>query len=263
MAMNHTLGPNAAMVGGHFMRLDPQDSLSLAANGAYEPFETELLTSLIRPGHVVVDIGANIGYYTLVFARAVGPAGHVVAFEPDPDNFRLLAHNLRSNGYRNVTLVPSAVSDRAGSASLFLSAENKGDHRLYDSHDGRQSRTVSTVTVDEVLARCDGPIDLVKMDIQGAEAKALEGMRRTLERHPDASLATEFWPIGLARAGSTARDYLASLEAIGWRMLHIDERRSRVAPLDKAWLEAAVTEALGNHTNLLCVRPTEPRFANL
>lgn len=261
--MNHALGPGAALVDGHFMRLDDKDSLALAANGVYEPFETALLASLIRPGHLVVDIGANIGYYTLVFARAVGPDGHVIAFEPDPDNFRLLAHNVRSNGYRNVTLVPRAVSDKAGSASLFLSAANRGDHRLYDSHDGRESRAVETVTLDEVLAGWHLPLDLIKMDIQGSEAMALRGMTATLQRHPGACLASEFWPVGLARAGGSGDHYLRALEATGWQLHHIDEGRKRVVPLDKEWLRKAVTEQLANHTNLLCIEPADERLASL
>src|SRR5437867_3185244 len=97
-----------ALVRGHWMHLDPTDSVvspTLRHFGVFEPFETQLVQQMVRPGDVVLDVGANIGYYTLIFAELVGEQGHVYAFEPDPRNFAFLAKNVHSNRYRNVTLV--------------------------------------------------------------------------------------------------------------------------------------------------------------
>ena len=93
-----------AIVMGNKMFLDPQDSLLLSINGIYEEFETELVSKEISKNDVVVDIGANIGYYTLIFAKLVGENGKVFAFEPDPSNFALLKKNVELNGFRNVVL---------------------------------------------------------------------------------------------------------------------------------------------------------------
>jgi len=116
---------------GHEMFLDPTDSIvspTLLRDGYFEPYETTLIESEIRPGDVVLDIGANIGYYTLIFARLVGERGRVYAFEPDPTNFRLLKKNVRANGYQNVIFVKKAVADSSGSMPLYLCPDNKGDH---------------------------------------------------------------------------------------------------------------------------------------
>lgn len=119
---------NRAPVLGHMMFLDAQDILNLSINGIYEPLETEVVGREVSAGDVVVDIGAHIGYYTLMLARIVGPCGKVYAFEPDPENFTLLQRNVKENGYRNVVLLQKAVSDRNGSATLYLSDDNSGDH---------------------------------------------------------------------------------------------------------------------------------------
>src|SRR5690242_7217517 len=95
----------------------------LLRKGDWEPFETRIVTLALQPGDVVVDDVANIGYYTLLFSRAVGETGKVYAFEPDPDNYAFLERNVAANGCPNVTLVPEAVSDRTGELRLYLAGE--------------------------------------------------------------------------------------------------------------------------------------------
>lgn len=244
------LDAGAVLVDGQYLRLDACDSLGLR-HGVYEPYERRLLQSLIVPGTTAIDVGANIGLYTLLFARAVGEEGRVYAFEPEPENLRLLAHNVRTNGCRNVTIVPKAVAARTGVATLFLSADNRGDHRLFDSGDGRRTMPVPTVALDEAFAGHDGPLALVKIDIQGAEVEALSGMRVLLERHPETWVAVEYWPRGLRRAGASGEELLDALEALNRLVFRIDEDRQTLVPLDRRWLQHKVTEAKGNHTNLL------------
>lgn len=103
------LKSNFAEVQGHKMFLDSKDSLRLSIHGIYEPLETELAKKEVKKGNVVLDIGANIGYYTLIFAKLVGEDGKVFAFEPDPTNFALLKKNVEMNGYKNVMFVQKAV----------------------------------------------------------------------------------------------------------------------------------------------------------
>src|SRR5207253_6545315 len=114
--------------------------------GVWEPLETYLVERRVREGDVVLDIGANIGYYTLVFAELVGDSGRVFAFEPEPANFALLSENTGLNGRANVTLVNAAVADAGGRLPLYLAGENKGDHRLFDSPgESRDSVAVEVV----------------------------------------------------------------------------------------------------------------------
>jgi FkbM family methyltransferase len=246
--------PPVDIGGGQSLYVDDQDSLGLRQHGSYEPYETGLLLALVEPGAVVLDIGANIGFHTVQFARAVGPAGHVYAFEPDPDNLHVLRHNIRRNQLTNVTVLPKAVAAAGGALRLYRSAENRGDHRVYDSGDAREVIEVPSVAIDDELAHVTGQVSLVKMDIQGAEPLALRGMRRFIDRHPEAWIATELWPIGLERGGSSLAAYLDQLRALGAALLRIDEGRRRLAPLDRDWLAETVTVERGNHTNLLIPR---------
>ena len=248
------LHPARAAVRDHIMFLDRNDSLQLAMRGVYEPVTTALITRLVRPGDTVIDIGANIGYYTLIFARLVGDRGRVVAFEPDPDNFDLLARNVAANGYENVTLVRGAVAARAGMLRLYRSATNDGDHRTYDVRDGRTSVEVEAVRLDEYWTADRGTVDLIKMDIQGAEGAALEGMEQVLARNPEVKLLTEFWPGGLAAAGTDPHDYVAALRRHAFQLHEVDEERGGVVPMTARALAERWPAGSSGHTNLLCGR---------
>lgn len=239
---------------GHRMRLDANDRAELSINGIYEPLTTDLVRAKIAAGDVVLDIGANIGYYTLIFAKCVGPQGRVVAFEPEPGNFSLLQENVAANGYRNVSLFRLAVSDRAGRARLYLDGENAGDSRMYDSHDGRPSVDVETVRLDDHLGSSLGRIDLIKMDIQGAEPAALRGMLGLLEKHRGVKLVVEFWPYGLRLAGANAGEFLQTLCRAGFDLWNLDERRGALLPTSVSQLLHQYPFEADRATNLYCVR---------
>jgi FkbM family methyltransferase len=241
-------------VHGHRMFLDPMDSLRLSITGNYEPFETSLVEREVRNGDVVLDIGANIGYYTLLFARMAGETGKVFAFEPDLANFRLLQRNVERNGYRNVDLVPQAVSRLTGRLSLFLSPTNMGDHRVYDSQDGRNSIQVDAIRLDDHFRSYQGRIDFIKMDIQGAEADALQGMEALLRSHRGIKLMTEFWPVGLKRAGTEPSVFLDRLLGHGFKLFWINERDQRVEPADIPRLLHDYPPERETYTHLWCVR---------
>jgi FkbM family methyltransferase len=237
---------------------DPADdryiTRSLLATGAFEPFETEILLNELRPGDSVIDVGANVGYYTLLFARRVGDHGRVFAFEPDPANFELLRRNVEANGYENVVLVPLAVTDRCTRARLYLSDSNKGDHRIYDPADGRPFVEVETVTLDQYFEGYDGSIDLIKMDIQGAEFAAAQGMRALLDRQSQVRVATEYWPYALRAAGCDAARYPALLEELGFRLYDISERNRALVRTQASRILAGFPRHPDAFTNLLCVK---------
>ncbi len=243
------------MVQGHRMWLDDKDTLELATHPVYEPVETGLFQKEIREGGVVLDIGANIGYYTLIAARLVGPQGRVYAFEPDPVNFRLLQKNVKANGYDNVVLVNKAVSNKNGKIRLYLNPSNRGDHRVYDSKDGRSSIEIQTVALDRFLKPLDKKIQFIKMDIQGAEALALEGMKGLVRANKGLKLITEFSPASLKMAGSRPQSYLKDLQALGFRFSEISEKEE----VDPAYEPRPIAETLlgvgsEDYTNLLCIK---------
>lgn len=249
------LRTDVASVLGHRMRLDVNDRAELSINGIYEPLTTDLVRAEIAAGAVVLDIGANIGYYTLIFAKCVGPKGHVFAFEPEPGNFALLQENVSANGYRNVTLSRLAVSDRTGRARLYVDAGNAGDCRIYDSQDNRPSIEIETTRLDDYFASPPDRIDLIKMDIQGAESAALRGMLGLLEKHRQVKLVVEFWPYGLRLFGTDPEEFLRMLCGAGFSLWNLNERRGGLLRTGVAELLNEYPPAFDSATNLYCVRP--------
>ncbi len=242
------------MVQGHRMWLDDKDTLELATHEVYEPVETDIFKSEIKPGNTVLDIGANIGYYTLLAARLVGPQGKIYAFEPDPDNFRLLQRNVEANGYDNVILVNKALSNKNGKIRLYLNPSNRGDHRVYDSKDGRLSLEIEAITLDVFFKPLDKKIHFIKMDIQGAEALALEGMKGLVRKNKEVRLVTEFSPASLKLAGSRPQDFLKNIKSLGFNFSEISERKKSVQPIQPAQLLKRPWGGSEDYTNLFCFK---------
>lgn len=241
-------------VQGHKMFVDSQDvgvTPDLLMNGCYEKYETTVFKKIVKEGMTVVDIGAHIGYYTLLAANLVGESGRVYAFEPDPNNYALLVKNIRSNSYNNVVPVQKAVSNNVGTTKLFLSPENTGDHRIYNSHDERYSIEIETVTLDEYLKDKENRIDMIKMDIQGAEMAALQGMMEILNKNDDIKIFTEFSPALLERFGHSPEECLNELIKYGFKFFEIGHQEEAM-PID---INSLMQMCAGEeHTNLLCLK---------
>jgi FkbM family methyltransferase len=239
-------------VHGHFLRVDPNDYLGLTITREYEPGVTRYLTRSVLPGQTALDLGAHVGYFTLLLARLVGPAGRVVSFEPDPDNFLLLEQNVRTNGYRNVSLEMSAVSDRSLRGTLFLSELNSGDHRLFGEAD-RSGIEVDVVALDDRLADLQGVVRWIKMDIQGAELHAVRGMRTLFDSCPQLTVVTEFMPTALLEAGSLPEALFTFFDGLGFRAYQLGyEGDLHTTSVD----EALSRTADGTYLNLVFDRST-------
>jgi FkbM family methyltransferase len=142
------------------------------------------LTEALKLGDTFYDIGAHVGFFTIIAARLVGHLGHVYAFEPSPENLTALQHNLQLNALSNVTVIPKAVSQRSGTEKLWL-AQCPGGHTLAtigQPPDLKGSIMVETVTIDELIAAgLVTPPQLVKIDVEGAELQVLQGMTHTIQ----------------------------------------------------------------------------------
>jgi FkbM family methyltransferase len=180
-----------------------------------EPRERRFLREQTEPGMVIFDVGANIGFYTLLLAERVGPTGRVHAFEPDPLSFAILSRRARPN----VELNPTAVGDHTGRITLFTHRSNRADNRVHDSLGAETAETVEvplTTLDDYCAARGIDRIDAVKMDIQGAEVAALTGFRKTLGRLRPRWLLIEFSPEHLRGAGSSPEAFWKILDEVGF-----------------------------------------------
>lgn len=187
-------------------------SEKIRRRGVWEQFETRLLLSLLRPGDQVLDIGANIGWYTIGAARRVGAAGHVFAFEPDAHNHAILTANIRESGLSNATAIRAALGRTAGRAEIRRADDNQGDVRLRNF--SQQSVTVgqndvSVVSLDEYLHGQPHfaleKLRILKMDVQGFEWDVLCGAQRLLRALPDRTACfMEFDPLLLRECSDDA-----------------------------------------------------------
>ncbi len=201
---------------GHLLELPPDDYLGLRLTGVYEPEVTAFFRRSARPGDTALDLGAHVGYFTLLLAKLVGPRGRVVAFEPHPENFALLSKNVRENGYGNVSLYQAAVAERSGRGWLLSEPSSSFCHRLGQAPTDPSAIEVDTVALDEELAGLAGTIRWVKMDVEGAEVAALRGMERVIQSSRPLSLVVELFPRALARSGSSPQELLQFLDERGF-----------------------------------------------
>ncbi|MEE2908620.1 MAG: FkbM family methyltransferase [Planctomycetota bacterium] len=222
--------PRQVTLDGQVFRVDPRDfgvTFELHATGTYEPFTRGACLESLEPGMVFVDIGAHVGLYTLPAARAVGPTGCVIAFEPHPGNRALLEENVLGNALENVTVVAAAVSDAPGEMPLQVSPFNTGDHRLYrGGHGGGAAVPTAVVSLDAWCA-AEGidRVDMVKIDVQGAEARVIAGMEKTMQRSPGMVIILEYTPWMLREADEDPMTLLTDLTSQGFSLSILDEAR--------------------------------------
>jgi FkbM family methyltransferase len=180
----------------------------------------ELLSDHIKPGMTVLDIGANIGFYSIFFSTLVGDKGRVYAIEPDPINF---SHLIKStHGHKNIISLQKAVGEVTGKLRLYYSEELNVDHQTYDIGEGRKYFEVDSISLDEYFSS-DKNIDLVKIDIQGFDFQAMKGMKEILERSEHMMILGELWPYGLNKAGSGSKEYMDYLRDEGFTIKYFEK----------------------------------------
>lgn len=187
---------------------------------AFGDLESPVQEAMVRhlpPGAVMYDIGANIGFFSLLGARLTGPEpGHVYAFEPAPVNAEAIQVNAARNEFPNITVIAKAVGEAPGRVRLQL-VDDAAWSRLeaYGVHPLTEDvLEVEQVTIDELLATGDiRPPQLVKIDVEGAELAVLEGMRSTIAAHQ---------PAIICELHDTNREFVAAMDALGYRVVNLD-----------------------------------------
>jgi FkbM family methyltransferase len=185
---------------GGWIYLDVAESPMMLARalGNYEVEKLAAVRHFLKAGQTFIDVGVNKGDFSLVAARMVGANGRVLAFEPEPTNCHWIEKSIGLNGYTNVQLFPIALSDRSGTADLYL-GQKSGWHSLLAGHADRDcgTITVATRTLDEMVGeqRHDSRVDLIKIDVEGAELLVLRGAVDTLRNNPAVTLLIDIHPI--------------------------------------------------------------------
>jgi len=182
----------------------------------FEAGSPKRLEHVIAEGSTVIDVGANIGFYAVPFARRVGPQGRVIAFEPERANHRRLTARIAAAGLADRALLfEAAAAERSGRLRLAVNPDHPGDHKL--APDGAEGGVeIAAHALDDLLAAHPGPpVSLVKIDVQGAELRVIRGARDLIGRDRPA-LFVEIDPDALASMGDSVEALIAMMDRLGY-----------------------------------------------
>ena len=221
----------------HLFVHGPQDkhvSQKIRDEGIWEPYETSLIQSRLQVGSVFVDVGANIGYFSILAASLVGDSGRVFAFEPDPANFELLTRSTEYNKLSpRIHAVKAGLSCDNRAGNLYLCEDNLGDHQIYPGKGQRESLDIRLLQgaqylSEQLLQASLTKIDMIKIDTQGSEFQVVKGLMPLLLELPSAPIVLiELTPFSLRQAGSSGRELIELLAGLNqgfWIVDHIEHQ---------------------------------------
>ena len=198
----------------------------LRAGRLYEPDVSQAIARIVGEGDVVVDVGANIGYFSALLGAIVGSSGRVLSFEPGAENLARLRANLAANALANVTIVEAAASDAAGDIAFYVNRDNSAGNALWNPGlfpgNDKSKANASVVrlratTLDDEIQRLGLPLPkLIKIDTEGAEHKVLQGARRLLQGAAVPYVLAELHAFGLTQMGSSQEALRGFMEGFGY-----------------------------------------------
>jgi FkbM family methyltransferase len=226
------------------MYLDNSDvSKIIRDNGYFELETTTLIKALLKKDDIALDIGAHIGYYTLLMARK---CKEVLAFEPNQINYSNLRENIKLNKLNNVITINAAVTEKEGFTQLCKHWENTGMHRIYCANWCRKDHEyVTTKNIDSIIEKAD----FIKMDCEGSELGALKGMKKLLENN-NVTLIMEFHPPSIREYGAEPRDIFNFMRDLGYSFALVGYQNTRY-PLSYIEIEPKASDPIGGY-NLIC-----------
>ncbi len=222
----------------------------LLMDGYWEIWTTNVIRSLLAPGMRVIEAGANVGWYSVIIADAIGPTGSLDAFEANPPVYELLRLNLEINGMGGFSRAHHlAVMDRSGSVTLHVAEKHNAWSSIHAGLEEESKRygdsvrrvEVPCVKLDDMFADDPRPLDLLKMDIEGGEALALEGMRNLIARSPRLRMIIEFGPGWLRNMGRDPGAFLKAFceEGFALRIIGTDSRHRAISIAEAEEIELA------------------------
>jgi len=207
-----------------------------------EMYETALFQKMVKEGMVVVDIGANIGYYSLIGARLVDKSGIVYAFEPMSSNYELLCRNIEVNGYVNIVPIQKAVSNKHGKNKFWFEKDWRGSPSLsrhcvlaVSKHETLEKGgflEVETISLDEFFEDKNTKVDVIKVDTGGAEGLIIEGSKKILTSNDHLKIFLEFWPDALRDLETDPLQLLYELQKYGFEIKLINEAKQALEPIN-------------------------------
>jgi len=236
------------------MFVDSHDTLGLRKHGSWHSALRKVAIRYIKEGDIALDIGAMIGYFTIIFAKLAGKDGKVFAFEPHPGNFDILKKNIEINHCKNVIPIQKALSNRNGKARLYCYSGNRGKNITFHFDDRyNEFIPIETIRLDNYFGKYNGRIDFIKIDAEGADMAIVQGMGDLLEKNKDIKIVTEYLPLGLSRFGCEPENYLKLLKRCGFK-LYETVRTQDLIPTTISQLLKRYPTGKSGHTDLFCIR---------
>jgi FkbM family methyltransferase len=211
--------------------------------------EISLLKKYIKTNDTVLDIGANIGFYSKILGDLTGPGGTVYAFEPDSENFRRLRKYCSNS--KNVVLVPKAVSDKNDRIKMYKSPLMNIDHRSFEVEGYTSVEEIESTSIDSFLPS-GTTVNFIKMDIQGFEYYALKGMESTIRNNPGLKLLIEFWPYAIKQSGVSVETFIQLLKNYGLDIQIINDEKPE--PFDEKMLPFYNEQGFDFYRNMLLIK---------
>jgi len=240
---------NFLVLDGRQMHVDHDEYLKILFEDS--SIMAKFVKNNIKKGDIVLDLGANIGYWTCLLAELVGKNGHVYAFEPEPHNFQLLKKNVEINKYQNVTLEQKAISNKNGKTNLFIS-DVKTDHRIYDWSGNQESIEVDMIQLDDYFVNNKINIDYIKSNLQGADFAAVQGMRHLIKNSKNIKMIVEYHPDTLIEFGFDPNEFINFLINENFILYDVGENKMDKLISDQIFQKYVIGK--GNGTSFLCLK---------
>jgi FkbM family methyltransferase len=204
--------------------------------GIFEVYELNFLRKFLKQGDVVLDVGANGGLYTVIAAQRVGKEGHIYACEPSQRELNLLQHNIKSNSLENVTIIKSAVSSEEGTVKFGIAQDGAMNSLAVTDHPGQsvnQWENVELTTIDNIISLYKlTKINLIKIDVEGAEKLVIDGAQNLLQSEDSPVLLLEASNLNSQSFGYSAKQILQQLLNYGYKVYYFNpEKNGSLTPI--------------------------------
>lgn len=242
--------PKRIEIDGIVYFLDNQDSLGLSVFGVNDETQTNLIKRTIKKDWNVIDVGAHIGYYSMLYAKLVGKKGRVFSFEPARDTFKLLTTNIAANNFTQVTAENYAVAEKNKKISFSVSSDPLTNKIVNQFTQGSYYQ-IRAISLDDYFKSFKKPIHFVKIDVEGAEYSVLQGMKMIIRKNKNIKLLIEFCPQHLEEYNQSGKKLLDLLQKFGFIFYDVSDKSKNTTLVSKSYLLKEYKKGI---TNILCVK---------